>query len=183
MILLQLFWSFCKIGMTSFGGLSMVPLINDEMIAHGWMTGREVADIVAMAEMTPGPLGLNCATFAGTRTAGLAGALAANLGVLFPTLTLCALAALFYLKVRSSRLMGRAMLGVRPACLGLMLGVAVSLALSNYVTPDGRADLRSAAIGLVSLVLLTKFHWSVPKTIAAAAVMGLLCFGGAALPL
>ena len=74
MILLELFWSFCKIGFTSFGGLSMVPLINSEMLSHGWMTLSEVSDIVAIAEMTPGPLGLNCATFAGTRVAGLAGA-------------------------------------------------------------------------------------------------------------
>lgn len=72
MILLELFWSFCKIGFTSFGGLSMVPLINSEMLSHGWMTLSEVSDIVAIAEMTPGPLGLNCATFAGTRVAGLA---------------------------------------------------------------------------------------------------------------
>ena len=70
MILLELFWSFCKIGFTSFGGLSMVPLINSEMLSHGWMTLSEVSDIVAIAEMTPGPLGLNCATFAGTRGRG-----------------------------------------------------------------------------------------------------------------
>ena len=80
MILLELFWSFCKIGFTSFGGLSMVPLINSEMLSHGWMTLSEVSDIVAIAEMTPGPLGLNCATFAGTRVAGLAGAVSASLG-------------------------------------------------------------------------------------------------------
>ena len=69
MIYLQLFWSFVKIGFTSFGGLSMVPLIRDEMLSHGWMTIDEVTDIVAIAEMTPGPLGYNSATFAGIRTA------------------------------------------------------------------------------------------------------------------
>lgn len=80
MILLQLLWSFTKIGFTSFGGLSMIPLISSEMQVHQWMTAEEVSDIVAIAEMTPGPLGLNCATFAGMRTAGLPGAIAANLG-------------------------------------------------------------------------------------------------------
>ena len=75
MILLQLFWSFCKIGFTSFGGVSMLPLINSEMLSHQWMTAAEIADIVAIAEMTPGPMGLNCATFAGIRVAGLTGAL------------------------------------------------------------------------------------------------------------
>ena len=88
MIYLELFLSFVIIGFTSFGGMSMIPLINDQMLSHGWMTAAEVADIVAIAEMTPGPLGLNCATFAGARTAGMGGALAASLGVLTPSLTL-----------------------------------------------------------------------------------------------
>lgn len=89
MTYLQLFWSFLKIGFTSFGGLSMIPLISSEMLSHNWMTAEEVSDIVAIAEMTPGPLGVNCATFAGIRTAGFLGAVAANLGVLMPSLTLC----------------------------------------------------------------------------------------------
>ena len=75
MILLELFWSFCKIGFTSFGGLSMVPLINSEMLSHGWMTLSEVSDIVAIAEMTPGPIAVNEATFVGTKLAGLPGVL------------------------------------------------------------------------------------------------------------
>ena len=100
MVLLELFWSFCKIGFTSFGGLSMVPLINHEMLSHGWMTLSEVSDIVAIAEMTPGPLGLNCATFAGTRVAGFLGAISASLGVLSPTFLICAVAAAAFEKFR-----------------------------------------------------------------------------------
>ena len=79
MVLLELFIAFLKIGFASFGGSSMVPLINAEMLAHGWMSASEVVDIVAIAEMTPGPLGTNCATFAGTRVAGVLGAVVANL--------------------------------------------------------------------------------------------------------
>ena len=102
MVLLELFISFLKIGFTSFGGLSMIPLITSEMTSHGWMTAAEVSDIVAIAEMTPGPLGLNCATFAGMRTAGFLGAIAANLGTLSPTLTVCLLAAIFFERFRPS---------------------------------------------------------------------------------
>ena len=65
MVLLELYISFVKIGFTSFGGLSMIPLISSEMLSHGWMTASEVSDIVAIAEMTPGPLGLNSATCPG----------------------------------------------------------------------------------------------------------------------
>ena len=71
MVLLDLFTAFVKIGFTSFGGLSMIPLISSEMTINGWMTSTEVLDIVAIAEMTPGPLGINAATFAGMRVAGI----------------------------------------------------------------------------------------------------------------
>ena len=86
--LFQLFLAFAKIGFTSFGGTSMIPLIMEEMLSHNWMTADDVANIVAIAEMTPGSLGVNCATFAGTQTAGVLGGTAAVIGVLTPTLTL-----------------------------------------------------------------------------------------------
>ena len=106
MLYLELFLSFLMIGFTSFGGMSMIPLINDQMLSHGWMTSQEVADIVAIAEMTPGPLGLNCATFAGSRTAGILGAASASLGVITPSLTVCLLAAMFLTRFKENRLMG-----------------------------------------------------------------------------
>ena len=77
MVYFELFFSFMKIGFTSFGGMSMIPLILEEMQAHHWMSAQELADLVAIAEMTPGPLGINCATFAGTQAAGISGGLAA----------------------------------------------------------------------------------------------------------
>ena len=174
MILLQLFWSFCKIGFTSFGGLSMVPLINHEMLAHNWMTLSEVSDIVAIAEMTPGPLGINCATFAGIRVAGLAGAVSASLGVLSPTLLICAVAAVMFEKFKDAAFMRKVMFGVRPACLGLILGVLVSLSLSNYVSAAGVFSPVAALIGIVGLVLLMKCKVSIPKVILLSALLGLL---------
>ena len=77
-ILVRLYWSFVKIGFSSFGGMSMIPQISAEMLSNGWMNAAQVNDIVAIAEMTPGPLGFNCATFAGIQAAGIPGALAAN---------------------------------------------------------------------------------------------------------
>ena len=100
MVLLELFISFLKIGFTSFGGVSMVPLINSEMLSHGWMNAQEVSDIVAIAEMTPGPLGMNSSTFAGIRVAGIPGAIIAMLGILFPTLTIGFAAVVFFQKFR-----------------------------------------------------------------------------------
>ena len=173
MILLELFWSFCKIGFTSFGGLSMVPLINSEMLSHGWMTLSEVSDIVAIAEMTPGPLGLNCATFAGTRVAGLAGAVSASLGVLSPTLLICAVAAVMFEKFRESDFMNKVMYGIRPACLGLIIAVVCSLTATNYTNAAGSISYGAALIGVAATVLLLKFKVSIPKVILLSAVLGL----------
>ena len=175
-LLLELFWSFVKIGFTSFGGLSMIPLISAEMISHGWMTAREVSDIVAIAEMTPGPLGLNCATFAGMRAAGLAGAFVANMGALSPTYTLCAVAAVFFDHFRDNKRLGEIMTGVRPACVGMVAGVIVDLVLVNYVEA-GNIHVPSVILGITDLILLLKFHVSIPKVLMLSAVAGIILFG------
>ena len=177
MVLLELFVSFLKIGFTSFGGLSMIPLITSEMTAHGWMTASEVSDIVAIAEMTPGPLGLNCATFAGMRTAGLLGAIAANLGTLSPTLTVCLLAAIFFERFRKSNIMTKVMTGVRPACVGMIFGVIFSLCMTNYAADLGGISWPAIAIGAVSLLLLVRFKVSIPKVICLSGALGILLFG------
>ncbi len=176
MALPELFLSFLLIGFTSFGGTSMIPLVNGEMLSHGWMTAEQVADIVAIAEMTPGPLGLNCATFAGMRVAGLGGALAASLGVVFPSFSLCLLAAVCFEAFKSSRIMEWLMTGVRPACIGLVFGVMFAMALSTYLAPEGGVELTSLLIGLLDGVLLLRFKVGVPAVIILSAVLGLLFF-------
>ena len=174
MILLELFLSFCKIGFTSFGGMSMVPLINSEMLSHGWMTATEVSDIVAIAEMTPGPLGLNCATFAGTRVAGFWGALSATLGVFMPTLLICSIAAVAFEKFHDSALMKKAMFGIRPGSFGMIIGVLLSLCQVNYITSSGTFSPAAIFIGIVCVVALLKFKFSIPLTILLSAVLGLI---------
>ena len=164
---------FLAFALYLFGGLSMVPLINSEMLSHGWMTLSEVSDIVAIAEMTPGPLGLNCATFAGTRVAGLAGAVSASLGVLSPTLLICAAAAVMFEKFRESDFMKKVMYGIRPACLGLIIAVVCSLTATNYTNAAGSISYGAALIGVAATVLLLKFKVSIPKVILLSAVLGL----------
>lgn len=176
MKLLELFISFLKVGFTSFGGLSMVPLISYEMVSHGWMTATEVTDILAIAEMTPGPFGLNCATFAGMNAAGVPGAIIANLGVLAPTLTVCMLVGAALEKFKNNRRMEQMMTGIRPASVGMIFGVILSLSLENYA-PGLAISWPSVVIGLVDLVLLMKYKVSIPLVIIVSAVFGIL-FGG-----
>lgn len=84
MIFIRLFITFMKIGFTSFGGMSMVPVIMQQMKSNQWMSAEDLTNLIAIAEMTPGPLGINCATFAGMQTAGVLGGIAAVMGVLMP---------------------------------------------------------------------------------------------------
>ena len=174
--LLDLYLVFLKIGVCSFGGLSMIPVINEEMVAHGWMTLEEVADIIAFAEMTPGPLGINAATFAGMRSAGVWGALSANLGVMTLALTVCMAASACLARLKGNPYLERFTYGIRPVCIGIMLATALSL-LANYQKAGGGISPAAVAIGLTALWLLLKKNWSVPKVIAAAAALGLV-FGG-----
>ena len=174
MVLLELFWSFLLIGFGSFGGLSMIPQISNEVIRHGWMTAEQVTDIVAIAEMTPGPLGLNCATFAGNRVAGFLGALSASLGVLSPTFLICAVAAVAFEKFRDSSFMQKVMSGVRPICLGLILAVLCSLSMTNYAASSGGISLPALFIGAAALAALLKFKVSIPVVIASSALLGLV---------
>ena len=177
MLLLELFWSFVKIGFTSFGGLSMIPLISSEMISHGWMTAHEVSDIVAIAEMTPGPLGLNCATFAGMRAAGFLGAFVANMGALSPTFTLCFIAALFFQHFKQNKRLAQIMTGVRPACVGMVAGVVIDLILVNYVDLNQNIHVPSVIMGVIDLILLIKFRVSIPIVLLLNAITGIILFG------
>jgi len=178
MALLELFFSFMKIGFFSFGGLTMVPVINDEVLVHGWMTADEVMDIVAVAEMTPGSLGINCATFVGLRTAGMAGAISASVGVMMPSLTLCMLAAHFIMKLKGNTILESAMCGVRPVSMGMLLAVVVTLSQTTFWPGTGEMTLAGirwnlAAIAVICGAVMFRFKLSIPKTILLAATLGL----------
>lgn len=175
MTYLRLFLSFMKIGFCSFGGMTMIPVINDEVLRHGWMTASEVLDIVAVAEMTPGSLGINCATFVGLRTAGFWGAISASFGVMVPSLTLCMVAAHFILRLKGNKILESAMRGVRPASLGMLLSAGVLLGITTFL-PSGGMDVswNLVLIAVITGVLLFKVKLSIPKTILIAAVLGAL---------
>ncbi len=148
----------------------MIPLISSEMISHGFMTASEVADIVAIAEMTPGPLGLNCATFAGMRAGGILGAIVANLGALSPTLTVAFIAAIFFEHAKNNKHLVQIMTGVRPACVGMVAGVILEMSRENYV------DVPTLAIGIVDLILLLYVKMSIPKVLLLSAILGIIFF-------
>lgn len=172
----QLFISFVKIGFTSFGGMSMVPLILDEMQARGWMSSEDLANLVAIAEMTPGPLGINCATFTGTQTAGLPGSIAAVLGVLTPAFTLTLIIAVFFERFKNSKAMRSVMAVVKPVCIAMLVGVLVTMGEETFFS-DGSFLPFSMLIAVLMFALILHLKWIVPKVICTAALLGILFYG------
>ena len=176
MIYLQLYFSFLKIGFTSFGGMSMIPLILDEMLKHGWMTSADLANLVAIAEMTPGPLGVNSATFTGMQTAGPLGGFVAVLGVLTPTLTLTLLAAVFFERFKDSAVMRVIMRFVKPVCIAMLLGVLITLGRETFFR-EGSILPFSILISAGMMAVMLRYKWSVPKVICVSALLGILFYG------
>lgn len=124
--LLYLYYLFVKIGTFTFGGgYAMIPLFQDELvIRHQYMSADEFAALVALAQVTPGPVGLNTATYIGYQQAGIAGAAFATLGVMTPSLVIVLLAAVFLSRFRHNAWLQMALEGIRPVVLGL-IGAAV----------------------------------------------------------
>ena len=129
----------------------MIPLIMEEMLSHNWMTADDVANIVAIAEMTPGSLGVNCATFAGTQTAGVLGGTAAVIGVLTPTLTLTLVAALFFQKFRESKVMLYIMRAVKPICVGMYIQ---TVKLKRFDCSEGITHIFVTAFAVVNVNII-----------------------------
>ena len=137
MIYLELFWTFFKIGLFTFGGgYAMLPLIQSEVTAHHWMETADIVDFIAVSESTPGPLAVNMATFTGMVTGGPAGAACATLGVVLPSFLVILAVAAMYERFRRSRLVEGAMAGLRPAVIGLIAAALLSLGKSVFF-PSG----------------------------------------------
>lgn len=147
MIFLELFWAFFQIGLFTFGGgYAMIPLIQDAVISHGWLTGEALVNFIAIAESTPGPFAVNIATYVGTemgQTAGglgawggLLGGCCATLGVVLPSFIIILIVAKCYEKFKSNKIVKGAMSGLKPAVIGL-IGAAVLSIGQTVFFPDG----------------------------------------------
>ena len=126
---IQLFLSFLKIGTFTFGGgYAMIPLIQREVVDNKqWLSEGDIADVIAIAETTPGPIAINAATFVGYKTKGFKGALAATLGVIIPSFVIIVAIALLFEKYMKYDIVANAFWGIRVAVLGLMIKACISM--------------------------------------------------------
>ena len=127
MIYIQLFLSFVQIGLFSVGGgYAAIPLIQSQVVeTHGWLTMNEFTNLITIAEMTPGPIGVNSATFTGLQIAGIPGALAATFGSIFPSCILVSILALVYCKYKETSAISNILSSLRPAVGFSMFQTAV----------------------------------------------------------
>lgn len=137
MIYLELLWTFFKIGAFTFGGgYAMLPLIQDEVIAHGWMELSDLIDFIAVSESTPGPFAVNIATYVGAEVGGLLGSVCATLGVVLPSFIIILIVAKFFEKFKESRAVKGVMTGLKPAVVGL-IGAAIITMAATVFLPAG----------------------------------------------
>ena len=126
-MLLQLFTTFFKIGLFSFGGgFAMIPLIQREVIErHKWINNKDFVDMLVLAQSTPGPI--NTAVFVGYKTRGVAGAIVTTLGTVLPSFIVILLLALFFAEVRDNRYVDAAFRAMRPAVVALIVAPLMGL--------------------------------------------------------
>ena len=151
MIYLQLFYVYLKIGFFGFGGgYAMLSLIQNEIVVrNGWLTNAELADIIAISQMTPGPIAINSATYIGyTVTGNIWGSMLATVAVCLPSLTIMLAVTRFYLKLRDNRYVTGAMAGMQPMVIGMIVAAALIL-----LTPDTFIDWKSWVIFGLCFVL------------------------------
>lgn len=129
MILMQLFISYLKIGFFGFGGgYAMLSLIQDEIVVRqGWLTGAEFADIIAVSQITPGPIAINSATYIGYSVAGIWGSIIATFAVCLPAMTIMTLFTRFFVKLHNNKYLSGAVAGMRPVAIGMIVSAGLLL--------------------------------------------------------
>jgi Chromate transport protein ChrA len=152
MIYLQLFWVYIKIGLFGFGGgYAMLSLIQHEVVEeHGWISSLEFADIVAISQMTPGPIGINTATYIGyTVTGNIWGSILATFAVCLPSFIILLIIAHTYTKFRRNQYVEDAFKGIRAATVGLIAAAALLL-----ITPENFNDYDMISILLFAIAFI-----------------------------
>lgn len=180
MIYLNLLITFMKIGVLSFGGgLAVLPLIEEELVhTHGWLTMTEFIDVLTLSEMTPGPIAINSATFAGNRIAGITGGIVATIGVVLPSFIIVLLLAYIYFKYRNLETFQGVIAGLRPAVVALIASAGATIFMSALFNSTSAGVVLSDfnwinfGLFLLSLIGLRKFKLSPIQMIIVTGILG-----------
>lgn len=180
MIYLELFYVFFTVGLFTFGGgHAMIPLLQQQVVSHGWVSEQTVVDFIAVSESTPGPFAINMATFVGNKMGGVLGTCAAVFGMVLPSFIVILIVAKFLSNFKDNRYVKNIMEMLHPVVLGLIAYAAVNVSMtaltsSNTVVFDPWAAVLIAVMFLVTK-LVKKMHPIV--LIVLSALSGMLVYG------
>lgn len=189
MIYLQLFLTFLKIGVVSFGGgYGMISLIREEILVHGWLTEETFLNFIAVSESTPGPLAVNMATFIGSSQGGILGSFLATLGVVLPSFVIILLISAVLKNILKYAGVQATLGGIRPAIVGLICGTAITMMLSTIFGFSKLGDTMTIDYkGIIIFAVLVVIYFVVKKfkkkelspiiLILISAVLGMLMYG------
>ena len=182
MIYLQLFLSFLQVGMFSFGGgYAALPLIQGQVVkTHSWLSMSEFTDLITISQMTPGPIGINAATYVGfTSTGSVWGSIVATFAVVLPSFILMLTISKFFLKYQKHPVVESIFSGLRPAVVGLLASAALVLMnVENFGSPteDTYTFVISIIIFLIAFIGTRKYKANPILMIIACGIAGLLLY-------
>ncbi|MBR5519216.1 MAG: chromate transporter [Clostridia bacterium] len=154
MIFLELFLTFFKIGAFTFGGgYAMLPLIQAEVTANGWISEEAIVNFIAVSESTPGPFAINMATYVGSELGGVLGSLCATLGVVMPSFVIILIVAKCFEKFKTNRIVKGCMSGLKPAAIGLIGAAVVSVGKTVFFPVGWALSVFSGAPFYLSLAI------------------------------
>ena len=171
-MILELFMAFFKIGLFSFGGgYAMLPFIQEQTIeVHGWLTTHEFLDMLGIAQITPGPISINTATFVGYRLGGIMGAITSTVAVVLPSFIIVLIISFFFQKFSKSHTIQNVFKGLRPIVLGLVASAAVDIGRGVFI------DFKAIVIAILIFVLLIFKKMDTIGLIVLAAILGILFY-------
>ncbi len=180
MLLLKLFFAFIQVGMFSVGGgYAAIPLIQEQIVnIYGMMTLEEFSDLITVAEMTPGPISINSATFVGMRVAGIPGVLLCSIGCIIPSFCICLILAHFYYKYRTVSGVQVVLGAMRPAVVALIASAGASILMLGLFQAElqdiSLHNIRyiELAIFIAALYILRKYKTSAITIILGSGIIG-----------
>lgn len=184
MIYLELFLSFFQIGLFSVGGgYATIPLIQNQVVdIHHWLTMTQFADITTIAEMTPGPIAINSATFVGTQIAGLPGAIIATVGCVFPSCVIVLTLAYLYYRFRGLNMVKGILTGFRPGVIAMITSAGISLFImalyGQRTLPTNLLSFDTIALFIfaISFIILRKWKPSPLFIMASSGILGIILY-------
>ena len=179
-----MFWSFLQIGLFSIGGgYAAMPLIQNQVVdLHPWLTMTQFADIMTIAEMTPGPIAINSATFVGIQIAGLPGAIVATVGCVFPSFVIVMSLAYIYYRFRGLNMVQGILAGLRPAVIAMIASAGISLLIlavyGQRVLPEDwmSFDVNAIIIFVIGFLVLRKRKPNPLLVMAGSGIAGVILY-------